>query len=445
LPKYQDDKIIKLDSDIEKIRKKYRMYISYSGSAAALSIFRELFENCLDECKNPRSPGNKIHLEFDENSGIILVEDNGRGINTSLIEEIFTSLNMGSNIDSSDKANLKTDVLGTNGTGSLAICGLGELTEIRSFRGPSEGICKLIRFEEGIKVHEETFKCSKDKHGLSIRYKPSQILGKGTKLIWNDIHSELENFQYLNENKIKIDSIYTNKKNKSITEVYKPLPFVDILDRNGVDNIISNKYALIIESNDIMEECNDKNVQRFIRLNIAFCYTNDTVNPYIISFSNSNCTTDFGDHYDGCLEGLCRYLQSVCKSSMSDKEKDKLDIKWDDVKSGLSLAISLHTDFSSLYTSQSKHKVANEDLKKIIINLFMDELEKYFNKNQSQLRELVNIVKTNARARREADKVKSAVVKNNITKWSAYKIKNYDPCANTNLKDYKELYLIEGD
>jgi len=445
LPKYQDDKIIKLESDIDKIRKKFRMYISYSGSAAALSTFREMFANGIDECKNPRSPGNKIHIEFDEQTGFVSVEDNGRGIDTSLLEEIFTTINMGSNIDSSDKSDMKIDVLGTNGAGTVAICGLGEVTEIISYRGPSEGVCKTLVFEEGIKVSEETMKCSKEKHGLFVKYKPSQILGKGTKLIWNDIHSELLNFQYLNENKIKIDSLYIDKSGKQFSEVYKPMQFIDILDRNGKDDIISQKYYIPIESDDVVEEYDNGNVGRFIRMDIVFCFSSNVSSPYAISFSNSSNTIDFGDHFDACVEGLCRFLQTACKNSMSEKERDKLDIKWDDVKSGLSLAVSLHSNFEKLYTGQTKHKLTNEYLKKVFVNLFMEELEKYFTKNQSQLRELINIVKTNARARRESDKVKSVVIKGNLTKWSAYKIRNYDPCANTRLTDYKELYLIEGD
>ena len=29
--------------------------------------------------------------------------------------------------------------------------------------------------------------------------------------------------------------------------------------------------------------------------------------------------------------------------------------------------------------------------------------------------------------------------------WSSYKIKNYDPCTRKGVKEYKELFIIEGD
>ena len=51
----------------------------------------------------------------------------------------------------------------------------------------------------------------------------------------------------------------------------------------------------------------------------------------------------------------------------------------------------------------------------------------------------------NAKARREGDKVRTAVVKGSLTSWSSYKMKNYDPCTRKGLKEYKELYIIEGE
>ena len=42
----------------------------------------------------------------------------------------------------------------------------------------------------------------------------------------------------------------------------------------------------------------------------------------------------------------------MTKSSLTEKEKANLDIKWDDVKTGLSIAVSLRTNYERLYTGQ---------------------------------------------------------------------------------------------
>ena len=212
---------------------------------------------------------------------------------------------------------------------------------------------------------------------------------------------------------------------------------------NGKESIISQRYCLTIDADGLIEELDGENVKRFLNMDMAFVYTNSLA-PYIDSFSNGNNTVDNGDHLDGALESICRFFQNTTKNMLSEKEKQSLDIKWDDVKSGLTLAVALRTNFERLYTGQTKHKVVSSDIKRIIINLTTDALAKYFEKNTSQLKELCGIVKMNAKARREGDKVRNAVVKGSLTNWSSYKMKNYDPCANRG-KAYKELFIIEGD
>lgn len=441
--KFVDDLFDKLESDIDKIRTRHRQYISYSNEQGAKSVVDEAIYNSLDECKNPRSPGNKIEIIFDESTGFITVIDNGRGIPTNILEEVYTTLNMGSNINTTRKADLKSEVLGQNGTGTLAIAGLAERAEITSYRGGTENIWKTIVFNEGVKVSEDSGKCSPDKHGMKIEYKPSKVMGKNTRIIWKDVEYGLKNLQYLNKKKIDISSRYLGPN--GVEEVkYKQLPFDEILLRNDKDKIISNRILLTVDVDDAIEELDGVNVKRFISMDVAFVYTS-SLTPYIDSFSNSNNTVDNGDHLDGALEAICRYFQSATKNSLGEKEKNSLDIKWEDVKTGLSIVVALRTNYERLYTGQTKHKVVNSDIKRITSTMVSDALIKYFEKNPPRLKEIINIVKMNARARREGDKVRTAVVKSVLTNWSSYKMKNYDPCTRKGLREYKELFIIEGD
>lgn len=440
--KYEDDVFDKLESDIDKMRGRFRQYISYGGTKGAESCVDEAIANALDECRTPRSPGNAIHIEFDERTGFIKVVDNGRGIPTALLEEIFTSLNMGSNINTTNKSKLKAETLGQNGVGSLALCALAERIVITSYRGGTENKTKQLVFVEGNKIEEHDAKCSPDKHGLSIEYKPSKIMGKDTKIIWPDIERKLQNLQYLNQKKIKIDSIYYDAKGEVHQTKYKASPFVDILDRNDKEHILSQKYCITIDADNVIEELDGENVKRFVSMDMAFVYTSIPT-PYIDSFSNSNNTVDNGDHLDAAIEAICRVLQTMTKNSMSEKERDKLDIKWDDVKSGLSIAVSLRTNYERLYTGQTKHKVVSPELKRVLLPLLMEQLTVYLNKNPGMMKELIQIVKMNARARREGEKIRSAVVKNTLTNWSQYTMSNFDPCTAKG-KEYKELFIVEG-
>ena len=114
------------------------------------------------------------------------------------------------------------------------------------------------------------------------------------------------------------------------------------------------------------------------------------------------------------------------------------------MKLGLSVAVSLHTNMENLFTGQTKHKVYNEDLGKLLKDLTVESLQNYFKENPTKLKEFIQIVKTNAKARREGDKARQSVVKETLTNWGSFRMKNYDPCTNKG-KEYKELYIIEGD
>ena len=439
MAKYIDDEFKHLVSDISKLREKSRMYIAASDQAAAKNIVLEILFNALDEIKNPRSPGDRIDISFDENTDTIVISDNGRGIPLDLLETILTTLNSGSNIDSSSKLELKTNILGKNGVGTLAATALGRITEVTSYRGVIEGKFLRLLFEEGVKVDEESGPTKK--HGLTVKFSPSKILGKTTKIVWKGIHDELINLQFLDTKKYKMFSSYTNKKNEVVEETYTMKPFEKMLDlRNDKDSILSDSIRLKLEDDAVEEEIGGRKYDRFLSVDIAFRYTN-SLSPYIDSFSNGSNTIDNGSHLDGVLEGICRYFQQAVKATLS--ERENLDIKWDDVKAGLSLVVSLNTNLEELYTSQTKQKVSNEELGKMIRDKTVNALQNYFKKYPNKAKEFNTYIKANAKARREGDRARNSVVKENISNWASFKMKNYSPCINKG-KEYKELYICEG-
>ena len=132
------------------------------------------------------------------------------------------------------------------------------------------------------------------------------------------------------------------------------------------------------------------------------------------------------------------------KKRISEREREKLQIKWDDVKSGLSIVVALRTNWERLYTGQTKHKVVSSEVRKIIQQLLAEELPRYFDKNTQRAKEIMSIVKTNARARRESERVKNTITKAAISNLDAYRMKNFDPCTAKG-KEYKEIFIVEGD
>lgn len=441
--KIVDDKFEHLERDIDKLRQKHRMYISASNEVAAKNLVLEILYNSVDECRNPRSPGDKITVEFDERSGFIKITDNGRGIPTDILEMILTTLNSGSNIDSGAKEDLKTNVLGRNGTGTIAYTALAERVEVTAYRGGTENKFRRLVFVEGDKVEDKMGTCAATKHGMEVIFKPSKILGRNTRIVWNDVYQELVNFQYLETKKMNITSDYIDKDGNVHHEKYKVQEFKNIITHNDKENLISDVIEIGVSDDNIKEEFGGRSYKRFIDMKVAFAYTKN-LHPYIDSFCNGNNTFDNGSHMDGAVEALCRYFQGATKNSMSEKERERLDVKWDDVKTGLSIAVVLNSNMEQLFTNQTKQKIDNRDLEKLLRDKLMDVLQVWGERNPNQLKEIINLVKMNAKVRREGDKVRNAVIKESVTNWKSFQMKNYDPCSNRG-KEYKELYIIEGD
>ena len=80
MEKFKDNKMVHVESDIEKIQTSLHMYISYSGSKGAFHISKEGSNNAIDECINPNSPGDEINIYLNEPKNEVIVTDNGRGI-----------------------------------------------------------------------------------------------------------------------------------------------------------------------------------------------------------------------------------------------------------------------------------------------------------------------------------------------------------------------------
>lgn len=95
---YKDDVMEYIESDIDKIKMKTGMYISYVGEKGALHLAKEVIQNSIDECANPKSPAKTIDVILDLLSDTISVEDDGRGIpeDTLPMDILCTRLNSGS-------------------------------------------------------------------------------------------------------------------------------------------------------------------------------------------------------------------------------------------------------------------------------------------------------------------------------------------------------------
>lgn len=86
----KDDQFIALRDELQSIRYSIGMYIGDGGNKGAMHLFKEVFNNSLDEMNNEQNSHKKvkrIYVNFSEKSQKFTVMDEGRGIPIDILKE----------------------------------------------------------------------------------------------------------------------------------------------------------------------------------------------------------------------------------------------------------------------------------------------------------------------------------------------------------------------
>lgn len=327
---------------------------------------------------------------------------------------------------------------------------------MESFR-EAENYRHLITFVNGVKkddIHETRKKTDKP-HGVIVKFNPSKnYLGAGTKIPYKEMIEWIEKMSYFLPEGIKIKVDIFNGLKLKETHNYKARPFVELLDKICDDKDYSDKCEFsgdtdIIEEVRMMEKKGDKDViikkkiKKNIRIDIALRYTREPVTFYD-SYCNYTNTLEGGVHQDAFENCFCRYMVNKTRATQTDIQKEKYKILWEDVKNGLCAVINLTTGAQVGFVGNAKNKVGNTELTSYLTKLINEGLERFFEKYPKVLNEYILIIKLNAKARVEAQKVKTATQKERMSSLKEHELKNLIRCNNTG-KKFKEIFLTEGD
>lgn len=443
-----------IEDDIEKIQKKTNMYIKSYNSAGAFHLVREIVQNAIDECIDSDSPGKYIHVTYDILTDMLTCEDDGRGFpEVSYPLDIFcTKIQSGSKFFRASGASSA----GEFGLGLTACNALASYFSITSYR-EVENTAHTIEFRDGKKFNDVTdsLKKSGKHHGTVIKFIPSkERLGPSTVIPYKEMLDWIDKMSYFLVNGVKIKVEIFKGMTLKGTYTYKARPFVELLDKLTTENyspkieMVGDDY--IEEGTETLIRKNGKDVTKFkmekkkVHMEMAFRYSTDPTTVYD-TYCNYTNTIDGGIHQDTFEQCLCRYLVNETNKTMTENQREKTKILWEDVRTGLNCVINLSTNAQVGFVGNAKEKIGNEALVPVIKTIVNNCLASYFEKNQSDLSALIKIVKMNAKARIEAAKVKTAIQVDKLNSFKAHEMKNYIQCNNRGKNQYRELFIVEGD
>ena len=413
---------------LEAVRLRPGMYIGSTSARGLHHLVWEIVDNGIDEAL--AGYADEINVIIEEGN-VICVIDNGRGMpvgvhektGISAVETIMTVLHAGGKFGGGA---YKVSG-GLHGVGASVVNALSQWLEVTVYQN---GNVYNVRFENGgntvspLKIIGKT-----DKTGTMVRFKADPEIFKETTIYdFDTLNNRLRQLAFLNKD-IKL-TIEDQRENQNKKAEYKYeggiIEYVNYLNRGK--KLIGEKVIYVGgKQNDIFAE-------------VALQY-NDGYQSNIYSFCNNIHTHEGGFHEDGFRMALTRAINNYGKENNLLKKDETLS--QDDVKEGLVAIISVkHPD--PQYEGQTKTKLGNSEVRKIVSSIAGEQIKTFFLENPADAKAIVEKCIIASKARIAAKKAREMTRrKSALDGINALPGKLVD-CSSKDASEC-EIFIVEGD
>ncbi len=426
---YDADAIQVLEG-LEAVRKRPGMYIGSTGPRGLHHLVYEIVDNSIDEAL----AGYCTHIEVEIlPDNIITVRDNGRGIPVGINEQqglpavtvVLTVLHAGGKFGGSG---YKVSG-GLHGVGSSVVNALSEWMEVEVSQA---GHVHHQRFERGniatdLKVIGDT-----SETGTFIRFKPDALIFRETtEYDYETLQRHLRESAFLNAGLA-----------------------ITLTDRRDPDNIIEDYFCYEGGLSAFVDHINES--RGLVRVHekpihfsavsgdrsaeIAMLY-NDGYNETMLSYANNVHTVDGGTHETGFKTALTRVFNDYGKKYGFIKDADK-KLSGEDCREGLVAVISVKLT-EAQFEGQTKGKLGNTDITKLVSNTVYDKLSTYFEENPAIAKAILSKALDASRAREAARRAREAARRKSPLESNSLPGKLADCTEKDPAKT--EIYIVEGD
>jgi DNA gyrase subunit B len=417
------DRINTIEDFVEVVRQSPGYHCGSIGNRGFLNLIREIAQNSIDQVADPSSPGTWVSLSYDENTLIVICEDNGLGIPFDDMVRIFTKENTSKNYSKQ----LYEYSSGLHGVGAKVTNALSEWFTVDSYRydGEARQLSMIDGYPKG-KPHK--IPNPEHKQGTKVTFKPHQgVLGE-LDLSYEIVLNLMRIIVSLTPIGTKMEFTAYPKKGKMYHEV------IENTDGIITDLIMKTQEPICMpivygEDNGTM------------KCDFAFVYDAKAITEgaNITAFSNF-CPTEAGTHIEGFDLGVCKWFQNYMNKVFLGA-KSKLQIKYDDVRTGLCVMLSV-AHLEPIFDGQSKSKLSNAEMKPYVADVVSRGLDKWSKEKPNELTKVANYLKQVAQVRQKSEEGKIKLAKS-YTKsaFSGLPDKYVKPTGDKDL----ELWIVEGD
>ena len=427
---YDEDSIQVLEG-LEAVRKRPGMYIGSTGPRGLHHLVYEIVDNAIDEALAGFCTEVNVQILPGD---VITVRDNGRGIPVGMHDKmglpavtvVLTVLHAGGKFGGSG---YKVSG-GLHGVGSSVVNALSEWLEVEVSQ---DGKIHRQRFARGEIATELEVVGETSETGTLITFKADpDVFTETTAYEFEILERRLRESAFLNAGlRITLDDLRDD-----ITPIEKEFcyaggiaSFAEFLNNNrGLTPLHEEAIHL---TNVVGEKSAD----------VALQY-NDSYNELLLSFANNVNTSDGGTHVNGFKLALTRVFNDYGRKFKFLKDNDK-NLSGDDVREGLTAVISVKlTD--AQFEGQTKGKLGNTDMTKLVSDMVYDKLMTYFEENPSVAKAIFSKALDASRAREAARKARDLARKKASTGEGGALPGKLQDCTEKN-PEVTELYIVEGD
>ena len=408
----------------EAVRRRPGMYIGSTDQRGLHHLIYEIVYNSIDEAM--AGCCDKIQVTMQE-SGAIVVEDNGRGIpvdihpatNVSALETVMTTLHAGAKFG----GKIYQVSGGLHGVGASVVNALSSWLRVNVRRNS-----KLYQqeYKQGIPQGEVKEVGEASDTGTTINFLPDEEIFGQAKYDFDVVSERLREVAYLNKG---LQIFFRDEQRGGEKAFYFEggiTGFVRHLNRGRVVRHRQPVYISKAVNSTLVE--------------VALQY-NDGFTESIFSFANCVNTIDGGTHLTGFRSALTRVLNDYAHKNKFLKE-DESNLTGDDVREGLTAIISVKLA-EPQFEGQTKSKLGNIEIKSVVESVVSEQLSLYLEEHPDEGKRIIDKCIIASRAREAARKARDLVIRKSSLGAGTLPGKLAD-CSE---KDSSrcELYLVEGD
>ena len=416
---------IKVLEGLEAVRKRPGMYIGDTVERGYHHLVFEVVDNSIDEAMAGYCDTVSVTIHL---NGSISVEDNGRGIPTSMhptegvsaVEVVLTKLHAGGKFE-----NKSYKVSG--GLHGVGVSVVNALSESLSVEVKRDGKVFYQEYQRGVPKEELKEIGTSKQSGTRITFNPDK-----------EVFTEVEAF--------KFDILANRFRELAFLNAGVRIKFLD--ERNGrkqefffeggirsfVSHLLKTKTPIIPEPVYFSDSKDG------VGLEVAFQYS-DAYTESVYSFANNINTFEGGTHLAGFKTALTRAVNSYASQSGLIKSA-KENLSGDDIREGLTAIISVKIP-EPQFEGQTKTKLGNHEVKGLVEQLLGEKFSTYFEENPAVGKMIVGKGLDAQRAREAARRARELVRRKGALDSMALPGKLAD-CQNENPEEC-EVYLVEGD